>query len=567
MVTNNAEKGTPVAHESPRASSHEYVEDTTALEVDNYHGLTLRTTLVYVALCLQYFVQMFNVVGSGAFSRSIAASVGGSDKTVWLSQAIVIVTVVLGPPASQAADYWGRKVFLVFGSAIGLIGALILSRADTMGQAIAGQVVLGVLYIAQPILIAVGSEILPRRLRPLAQAGLNAGGALGAVTGLLAGSALTANSLFGWRSYWYIIAALLGTSAATLVFLYRPLPRSLQQTLPFREKLARLDWIAYSLLPSGLTLFTMGLSWGDNPFPWTDAHVLGPLILGGGLFLALIAHQTFVKKDGLVHHDLFKKDRNFALALGCFFADGMIFWSANNYYAFQVSVLYEDDTLLVNLHFCIAFFTGVIAAIMVGVISTFTKSIREPIVASFLFLTLFFALMATTTLSSANAVWGYPVLLGIGLGWSLTYLITAAQLSAPPELIAITSGILLSIRSLGGSIGLAIYTAIFNSSISTKISSEVPAAVIPLGLPPQSVGAFIGALSANDEAAFSEIPGVTPEIIASGIHALQEAYLQSFHRVWTAAAVLSGVTVLVSCFFINPVGDLNNHVDAPLEED
>lgn len=337
------------------------------------------------------------------FSRSIAAAIGGSDKIVWLSQAIVIVTVVLGPPASQAADYWGRKWFLVVGSGVGLVGALILSRANTMGQAIAGQVVLSVLYIAQPILIAVGSEILPRRLRPSAQAGLNAGGALGAITGLLGGSALTSSGLFGWRNYWYIVAALLGASAATLATLYRPLPRPLQTTLSFREKIARLDWVAYALLASGLTLFTMGLSWGDNPFAWTDAHVLAPLILGGVLFAGLVAHQTFVKKDGLVHHDLFKKDRNFALALGCFFADGMIFWSANNYYAFQVSVLYETDVLLVNLHFCVAFFAGVAAAVMVGVISAYTKSIREPIVASFVFLTLFFGELALGSAPGASA--------------------------------------------------------------------------------------------------------------------------------------------------------------------
>lgn len=64
--------------------------------------------------------------------------------------------------------------------------------------------------------------------------------------------------------------------------------------------------------------------------------------------------------------------------------------------------------------------------------------------------------MASLTLSSAKAVWAYPVFLGIGLGWSLTYLVAAAQLSAPPHLIAITSGILLAIRSFGGSVGLAI---------------------------------------------------------------------------------------------------------------
>jgi hypothetical protein len=170
--------------------------------------------------------------------------------------------------------------------------------------------------------------------------------------------------------------------------------------------------------------------------------------------------------------------------------------------------------------------------------------------------------MATATLSSTTAVWGYPVLLGMGFGWSLTYLIAAAQLSAPPELIAITSGVLLSARSLGGSIGLAMCmsqsnhckrgesadnildTAIFNSSLSAKIAHNIPAAVLPLGLPPQSLGPFIGALAANDQEAIAHIPGVNPAIIGAGVHALQVSYLRSFHGVWTAAAVISGVTAL-----------------------
>lgn len=331
------------------------------------------------------------------FSRNIAAAVGGSEKTVWLSQAIVIVTVVLGPPASQACDYWGRKWFLVVGSTFGLVGALILSRANTMNQAIAGQVVSSILYIGQPILTAVGSEILPRRLRPIAQSGLNGAGALGAIAGLLGGSALTATDPFGWRNYWYIVAALLGASAITIAVLYRPPPRPLQTSLTFKEKIARLDWVAYALLAAGLTLFTMGLSWGENPFAWTDAHVLAPLVLGGLIFVALIVHQTFLKKDGLIHHDLFKKDRNFALALGCFFADGMIFWAANNYYSFQVSVLYEHDPVRVGLHFAVAFIAAVVAAPLVGVISAVSKSVREPIVASFIFFVVFFGKPAPQT--------------------------------------------------------------------------------------------------------------------------------------------------------------------------
>lgn len=387
MASSHVEEPDPALEKG----SHEANLDRVAtVDVDNYHGIDLRVVLVYLALCLQYFVQLYNVVGSGAFSRNIAAAIGGASETVWLSQAIVIVTVVLGPPASQAADYFGRKWFLVSAGVFGFVGSLILSRANSMSQAIGGQVVSSILYIAQPILTAVSSEILPRKFRPVVQAGLNGAGALGGIVGLLGGSALTTNHLYGWRTYFYIGAALMGVSAIIIALLYNPPPRPLQKSLTLQEKLARLDWVAYFLLAAGLSLFVMGLSWAYNPYPWSDAHVLAPLIVGACIFIALIVHQTWLKRDGLVHHDLFKKDRNFAVSLGCFFVDGMIFWAANNYFAYEVSILYETNAMLVVLHFAIAFFTAIAAAISVGVISTFTKAVREPIVASFIMFTIFF---------------------------------------------------------------------------------------------------------------------------------------------------------------------------------
>ena len=43
--------------------------------------------------------------------------------------------------------------------------------------------------------------------------------------------------------------------------------------------------------------------------------------------------------------------------------------------------------------------------------------------------------MSTTTVGSGAAVWAYPVFLGGGLAVALCALVTAAQLSAPPELM------------------------------------------------------------------------------------------------------------------------------------
>jgi hypothetical protein len=64
--------------------------------------------------------------------------------------------------------------------------------------------------------------------------------------------------------------------------------------------------------------------------------------------------------------------------------------------------------------------------------------------------------MSSLTTGSSTAAWIYPVILGLGLGMSLTCLVTLAQLSTPPHLIAVASGLIISIRSLGASVGLAI---------------------------------------------------------------------------------------------------------------
>ena len=61
------------------------------------------------------------------------------------------------------------------------------------------------------------------------------------------------------------------------------------------------------------------------------------------------------------------------------------------------------------------------------------KLIRSLIITGFTCLGVFNILAATSTLSSQKAFWGYQIFLGAGLAFVLNGLVTAAQLSAPPE--------------------------------------------------------------------------------------------------------------------------------------
>lgn len=47
------------------------------------------------------------------------------------------------------------------------------------------------------------------------------------------------------------------------------------------QQFKELDFVGLTLFGGGLTAFLLGLSFGNNPYPWISATVLAPLIIGG----------------------------------------------------------------------------------------------------------------------------------------------------------------------------------------------------------------------------------------------------------------------------------------------
>lgn len=197
--------------------------------------------------------------------------------------------------------------------------------------------------------------------------------------------------------------------------------------------------------------------------------------------------------------------------------------------------------------------------------------------------------MISVGLGSSKAVWGYALFLGFGLGGCLTLIVVAAHFSAAPELVSLSSGLLIAFRSLGASVGLPVYSAIFNSQITKYLPADIAAAVLPLGLSSKVLPEFISALSASNNTALASIEGITPDIIQAGSHGLKSAYLRSFRAIHITALVVSITAVvgkfypqirfglveydnanhiLLACFFaIDPKDDFTMHVDAPVDED
>ncbi|OQV00731.1 hypothetical protein CLAIMM_06191 [Cladophialophora immunda] len=557
-ATQKVESAEHVAYVHPDRSS--------VLENDARPRLHGKTLLIVLAMCIIQFALLIQLVSAGVYPADVAAVVGGADISSWMFTALTITFVVLAPPISQAADYWGRRWPLIILCLFGFVGTLVASRATSMQMTIAGEVLVGVCFASTPLTLAVVSEVLPHRLRLAGQAAIGIANNLGAIFALLLGASLIkSHGPDGFRILFYINAGLFVCSALVTLWLYRPPPRELQVSLTTREKLFKLDWTGYALVLVGAVCFVMGLSWAENPYSWRDKHVLVSFVVGCAFLIALGLYSWKVKKDGLIHHGLFSRDRNCALGFAGVFCEGMIFGIANVFSPLQQAAVYGSGTWRVSMVYTTAVLVSCAAAVPAAYISYRFKNLRLLAIAGFISFLLFCITIATSTVSGEAAFWGYQAFLGCGLTLSLSALVSAAQLSAPPELISITSGLISAIRSLGVTLAVAIGVAIYHGRITSLLPAKVIAVAVGNGLPESSLQEFLADLTAGNATGLASVPGVSPTIIAASVLALKRAYLDSFHAVWYAAIPFAAVGVIISFFTINPTQDLNNKIDAPVE--
>ena len=84
-------------------------------------------------------------------AQPIAKHFGAPGEAAWFTASITILTVVLAPMIAQASDYWSRKWPLVILTFAGVIGSIVISRANTIDAVIAGFTINGIPNAAQPL--------------------------------------------------------------------------------------------------------------------------------------------------------------------------------------------------------------------------------------------------------------------------------------------------------------------------------------------------------------------------------------------------------------------------------
>ena len=115
-----------------------------------------------------------------------------------------------------------------------------------------------------------------------------------------------------------------------------------------------------------------------------------------------------------------------------------------------------------------------------------------------------------------------------GMGMLLVAVIVAVQLSCLDENIGLASLVLGSVRSTGGSLAVTLYTNIMQNTLKQDAGPAIAKAVLPLGVPKESLGSLTNLLIGDRPKDALKLPGLTQQAITVGGTALKWVWSLAF---------------------------------------
>ncbi|WP_432967738.1 MDR family MFS transporter [Dactylosporangium sp. CA-233914] len=403
--------------------------------------------------------------------RTIADDLGGFDLQAWATTAFLITSTISTPLYGKLSDIYGRKPFILFSIGIFIVGSVLCGVAQSIYQLAAFRAVQGIgaggLF---SLAFAIIGDVVPPRERAKYQGYFLAVFGTSSVLGPVLGGFFAGSSdilgITGWRWIFYINVPI--AFAAFLVVL-----RVLH--IPHRRQDHRIDWpgalaLIVCLVPL-LTVAEQGREWG-----WGSGRSLLCYGIGAvGLVLFLVA-ETAYKEEALLPLRLFR-GRTFSVASISSFVLGMAMFGGLLTLPLYLQIVKgatPTEAGLLLLPLVMGIMTG---SIVSGQVIARTGRYRIfPIVGSVLMLA---ALLLFSRIGADTPLWRTMLimaLMGLGLGGNMQPVITAVQNAANPREIGVATSTVTFFRSMGGTLGAAVFLSVLFSILPDKIKSAYSAA-------------------------------------------------------------------------------------------
>jgi MFS transporter, DHA2 family, multidrug resistance protein len=384
----------------------------------------------------------------------------GISKIEWVITAYMLALAVMLPTSGWLADKFGYKLIYFLGLLTFTLGSLLCGLSGNEYMLISSRVLQGLGGgMIQPLGMAIISREFPPEKRGIAIGFWVISAAASVSFGPLIGGYLVDN--FSWQSIFWVNVPV-GIFALFVTFVIQEEYKS--------KKIRKFDLAGFISVVIFLPLMLFALSEGNaatNSEGWSAPYILVSFAISI-IALAVFITVELTVKEPLIDLSLLK-DVNFGISnlimllfgIGVFggvFLLPLYLQNAMGYTALQSGAVFLPVGIIQGL---IAPLTGII---------TDRINPKIPIMTGILLFAIsFFIFSRLSFLTERDYIMLSLYLRGVAMGMMFTSLSTVALFNIPREKMAQASGMLNTIRQLGGSLGIAIMATILSSRINYHV--------------------------------------------------------------------------------------------------
>ncbi|MEU9114663.1 MDR family MFS transporter [Streptomyces sp. NPDC048483] len=398
----------------------------------------------------------------GTALPTIVGDLGGISHLSWVVTAYLLTTAVSTPIWGKLGDLYGRKGSYLVSIAVFLVGSVLCGLAQDMGQLIAFRALQGLGAGG----LFVGALSLIGTLLPPAQAGRSQ-----SMIGVMLPIAMIGGPLLGgfltdqldWRWVFYVNVPV-GAAALLIV--------GLRIRLRAARTTARIDYPGAALLATGILALTLIGTWGGTTYDWVSPQIAGLAAL------SVAALGWFVRVERRVPEPIIPprlfRDRNFTLAQVLSFLVGAAMLAAASYlpqYMQFVRGMSSTESGLLLLPLMLGMMG---AQLFIGRAVGNGGGYRAYPIAGGAVATAGALALLTVGADTATAVTSVLTLvLGTGLGCLMQPAMLITMNSAEPRDMGAASGTTTLLRTIGGSLGVAVLGSVYTSRMAATLTDRL----------------------------------------------------------------------------------------------
>jgi EmrB/QacA subfamily drug resistance transporter len=518
--------------------------DTVAAGAPSLMSLAPRAKLAILgAILLTLFLASLDQTVVGTALPRIVTDLNGSSLYAWVVSAYLLSSTVTVPIYGKFSDVFGRKVMLMIGVCLFLLGSWLSGASQNMSELVAFRTIQGLGAGALfPIVMAIIGDLYSPRERGRFQGLFGAVFALSFIVGPFIGGWITDNISWHWVFY-----VNMPFGIASLVVLAIVLPSAGRRRASLRD----LDYLGIVLFTAGVVPLMLGLTNKGNVSStgqlasWSDLDVSGLIALG----LVILAVFLFVEsraKEPIIPLDLFRR-RDYSVSMAAVFVFGVAMFAAVIFMPrFYQTV--RGISATASGYYIWPLLVGLMGgSIGTGLLISRLGRYKWLMVAGSAVMVVGAFLMTHLTAGVSDWVlWSWMLVLGLGIGPAMAGFTVVVQNAVPRDRLGVATSTLTFLRQIGASVGLAAAGTVFSSSFATRL----PVDLAQQGVPAQVISELVklsGALQnvGNGRALLEHLlPGplqvLIPKIVAGANDALALAIGDLF---WIT--VVSGVLGLL----------------------